>query len=146
MPRRHDARLLKRVRSAPQLPILLSHSSFHTLPSEAGSKAASGKGADSKEGGGGKAGACGSGDASPLLKPGSSSSDGGKSKPVTRRPLALPCGHRFCEPCISQCALLSSSLRLVSSSCLLPVVQAGAIWRWCAARDQRGKQLGGGPS
>ena len=89
--------------------LALTHFFLYTRPPEAGSKAAGSRGAGSKDGGGGKAGACGSGDTSPLLKPGAGSGDGGRSEPVTRRPLALPCGHRFCEPCISQCERASPS-------------------------------------
>ena len=47
-------------------------------------------------------------ESNPLLSPGSEEAGLGAGKAAAdapvRKPLILKCGHRFCEPCISQCA------------------------------------------
>ena len=61
----------------------------------------------------------------------------GSEQAMSRTPLALPCGHRFCTPCITRCDCLSSA----SAPLTLPVVTH------CTAHsgdgDCRHQQVGG---
>lgn len=80
---------------------------------ESGGVRRSGKGEDSSQAGPSSDGKASAADSAPLLgkrgsDAGSAAADGVGEQPVVRTPLALPCGHRFCSPCISRCATIRS--------------------------------------